>query len=80
MTWGEMDGDVGAKRKAAALLRSPGYPHGNKQTEQPLPQQRWKQALQQARRFYLRRFPISRATAFSNCLLGGEKAKFGELA
>lgn len=75
MTWGEMDGDVGAKRNAAALLRSPGYPHGNKQTEQPLPQQQWKQALQQARRF-----PISRATAFSNCLLGGEKAKFGELA
>jgi len=33
----------------------------------------------QACHFYLRRFPISRATAFSNCLLGGEKAKFGEL-
>lgn len=33
----------------------------------------------QACHFYLRRFPISRATAFSNCLLRGEKAKFGEL-
>lgn len=79
MTWGEMAGDVGAKRNAGALFRSPGNPHGHKQTEQPLTQQCWKQTFQ-ARCFYLRRFPISRATAFSNCLLGGEKAKFGELA
>lgn len=33
----------------------------------------------QACHFYLCRFPISRATAFSNCLLRAEKAKFGEL-
>lgn len=85
MTQGQPEIDVRAQRRdPTAFFRSSRLPHGNQSHVAALlaaataPAALESQTLQ-ACHFYLRRFPISRATAFRNCLLRGEQAKFGEL-